>query len=218
LSKAKDLYAVLGVLPDAQPEVIRAVYLALAKKYHPDSSRSTENVEKFKELNAAYEILRNPDKRKEYDAARPDTKDSMGDYEPDVDDEDVTVDDDRDEWECAVDYHPEVAGLLREVAAVSPTLSIVFQSTILNNQAFPDAHNVKEILISNFLCRYFGKSTDIQEFAKKLLHEKKLAAANELNRAAKIFGDNIHPQKTMRKITEKYNLSISFEDWSHYKW
>ena len=98
MSETKDLYAILGVLPDAEPEVIRAVYLALAKKYHPDSSGSAESEEKFKEINAAYEILSDPEQRREYDATRPNEEDATGQYEPDVDDEDLSVDDYQDDW------------------------------------------------------------------------------------------------------------------------
>lgn len=49
----KDYYAILGVLPEAEPEIIRAVYLALAKKYHPDSAGATGNEERLKEINIA---------------------------------------------------------------------------------------------------------------------------------------------------------------------
>tara|TARA_Y100000310_G_scaffold332464_1_gene408099 strand:- start:332 stop:877 length:546 start_codon:yes stop_codon:yes gene_type:complete len=79
------------VLPDAEAEVIRAVFLALAKKYHPDSSGNAESGGKFKEINAAYEILNNPEKRKEYDATRPEQSNTTGQYEPDIDDEDLFV-------------------------------------------------------------------------------------------------------------------------------
>ena len=39
MDTGKDYYAILGVMPEAEPEIIRAVYLALAKKYHPDNQR-----------------------------------------------------------------------------------------------------------------------------------------------------------------------------------
>jgi len=58
-----------------------------------------------------------------------------------------------------------LARLLKEVAAISPTISIVFQSTILSNKAFNDADKIKDDLISLFLVRYFGSSNAIQGFA-----------------------------------------------------
>jgi curved DNA-binding protein CbpA len=175
LSETKDLYAILGVLPDAEPEIIRAVYLALAKKYHPDSSGSTETEEKFKEINAAYEILSDPERRREFDATRTDQEGATGQYEPDVDDEDLSVDDYQDDWDFAVEYRPELGDLLKQVATISPTLSIVFQSTILSSRAFDDAKRIKDDLISVFMGRYFGKNLHILEFAGRLLGTKKWA-------------------------------------------
>ncbi len=206
MSETKDLYAILGVLPDAEPEVIRAVYLALAKKYHPDSSGSAESEEKFKEINAAYEILSDPEQRREYDATRPNEEDATGQYEPDVDDEDLSVDDYQDDWEFAVEYRPELEGLLKQVAAISPTLSIVFQSTVLSNKAFDEAKQIANDLINIFMKRYFGNSVKIRDFASLLLQSKKMAAAKELNRAAKIFGDGIDADELIHKIKVKFDV------------
>jgi len=64
-----DYYAVLGVGSDADQELIRSAYLALAKQYHPDSAAaaSPKNDEKFHSVSEAYENLRDPDRRREYD-------------------------------------------------------------------------------------------------------------------------------------------------------
>ena len=59
-----DPFEVLGVSQNASPEVIRAAYKALAKEFHPD--RATGNNGKMAELNAAYEILSNEEKRAHY--------------------------------------------------------------------------------------------------------------------------------------------------------
>lgn len=65
----KNYYDILEVNKNASPEVIEKAYKTLVKKYHPDlqtisSKEDAEN--KMKELNEAYEILSNPDKRKAY--------------------------------------------------------------------------------------------------------------------------------------------------------
>jgi curved DNA-binding protein CbpA len=64
-----DYYAVLGVASDANQELIRSAYLALAKRYHPDSATgaSPKNDEKFRSVSEAYEKLRDPNRRKQYD-------------------------------------------------------------------------------------------------------------------------------------------------------
>jgi len=63
-----DLYSILGVSKNASQSDIKKAYRTLAKKYHPDKNKDNKEAEKkFKEINAAYEILGNEEKRKEYD-------------------------------------------------------------------------------------------------------------------------------------------------------
>lgn len=65
---AKDPYEVLGVSRKATQEEIKRAYRRLAKKYHPDRNKGDKAAEeKFKEVQAAYEILSDPKKREEYD-------------------------------------------------------------------------------------------------------------------------------------------------------
>ncbi len=63
----KDYYAILGVPRDASPEEIKRAYKKLARKYHPDVSKEPNAEEKFKEINEAYAVLSDPEKRKIYD-------------------------------------------------------------------------------------------------------------------------------------------------------
>ena len=65
----KDYYKILQVAPDASPEVIQMAYKALAKKYHPDLNPGQEEAaqKKMKDVNEAYEILSDKDKRWQYD-------------------------------------------------------------------------------------------------------------------------------------------------------
>jgi molecular chaperone DnaJ len=65
----KTYYDILEVGKEATPEEINKAYRKLALKYHPDKNPGdTGAEERFKELAAAYDVLRDPDKRKEYDA------------------------------------------------------------------------------------------------------------------------------------------------------
>jgi curved DNA-binding protein len=64
----KDYYKVLGVERDCSQEEIRKSYRKLARKYHPDLNPNDKTAEdKFKEINEAYEVLSNTEKRKQYD-------------------------------------------------------------------------------------------------------------------------------------------------------
>ncbi|WP_333834269.1 DnaJ domain-containing protein, partial [Rubrimonas sp.] len=64
----RDLYQVLGVAKGASDEDIKKAYRKLAKELHPDRNSDDKSLEaKFKEVNAAYEVLRDPQKRAAYD-------------------------------------------------------------------------------------------------------------------------------------------------------
>jgi len=64
----RDLYSVLGVDKKASPDEIKKAYRTLARKYHPDTNPDDKQAEeRFKEISAAYDVLGDPDKRKQYD-------------------------------------------------------------------------------------------------------------------------------------------------------
>ncbi|MCB1229335.1 MAG: J domain-containing protein [Verrucomicrobiae bacterium] len=70
--KFRDYYEVLGVDRDASQDEIRKAFRKLARKYHPDVAEDKETAEeKFKELNEAYEVLSDTEKRDTYDALGP---------------------------------------------------------------------------------------------------------------------------------------------------
>ncbi len=67
MAEKRDYYEVLGVSRSASQEEIKKAYRSLAKKYHPDVNKSPDAPEKFKEINEAYEVLSDPQKRQNYD-------------------------------------------------------------------------------------------------------------------------------------------------------
>ncbi|MDR0579106.1 MAG: DnaJ domain-containing protein, partial [Campylobacteraceae bacterium] len=64
---SKSLYETLGVSQSASADEIKKAYRRLARKYHPDINKEAGAEDKFKEINAAYEILSDEKKRKQYD-------------------------------------------------------------------------------------------------------------------------------------------------------
>ena len=75
----KDYYKILGVPRDAEQDEVKKIYRKLAMQYHPDRNPGKEEWanEKFKEINEAFSVLGDPDKRRQYD--RFGTVGNMGD-------------------------------------------------------------------------------------------------------------------------------------------
>jgi molecular chaperone DnaJ len=67
MATPRDLYAELGVARDAKPDDIRKAYRKLARQFHPDVNAKKDAEERFKAINAAYEVLGSPEKRAAYD-------------------------------------------------------------------------------------------------------------------------------------------------------
>lgn len=83
-------YAVLGVSPQASQEEIKKAYRKLALEHHPDRNQGNRQADhKIREVNAAYEILGDPDSRKTYDRLRLGQVESPTRYPHDVEPADV---------------------------------------------------------------------------------------------------------------------------------
>ncbi len=66
----KDYYKILGVASDAETDEIKRAYRKLARKHHPDLNKEAGSEDKFKEIGEAWEVLKDPEKRQQYDQLR----------------------------------------------------------------------------------------------------------------------------------------------------
>ena len=71
MAESKDYYSILGVSKDATADDLKKAYRKLAKQYHPDAQHTEEDKKKaeakFKEINEAYSVLSDENKRRQYD-------------------------------------------------------------------------------------------------------------------------------------------------------
>src|SRR5437764_3457332 len=68
----KNYYRILGVDRKADDKTIKSAYRRLARKHHPDVAKGKDSADRFKEINEAYEVLSDPEKRRRYDSLGPD--------------------------------------------------------------------------------------------------------------------------------------------------
>src|ERR1044071_4407804 len=79
----KDYYKILGVGKTASEDEIRKAFRKLARQYHPDVAGNKAGAEdKFKEINEAYEVLSDPEKRRKYDHLGPAWNQPGGGFRP----------------------------------------------------------------------------------------------------------------------------------------
>ncbi|MBQ1691432.1 MAG: DnaJ domain-containing protein, partial [Erysipelotrichaceae bacterium] len=67
MADKRDYYEVLGISKSASEDEIKKAYRKLAKQYHPDVNKAPDAEAKFKEINEAYEVLSDPQKKATYD-------------------------------------------------------------------------------------------------------------------------------------------------------
>lgn len=215
MDASKDHYALLGVLPSIEQSALVAVYRALLKKYHPDvySGPKSDAERITKELNEAFSVLGNAEKRNEYDIARKTRNTSSEDYGHQQDwdaskETDIEAEVNKD-WEYVVRYRPNLEGSRQDLESVSASLAFAFQVTVLETKSWDDATQVAKALEHQFLERYFGTSPAIHTYVLKAFKAGRRDVALEVNQAIKILGTPSDSQvldflRTVGKTTSWY--------------
>lgn len=208
-----DHYSILGVLPDADPVVIVAVYRALCKKYHPDRwpGGAEEAHAKMVQINLAYGVLSDSEKRADYDRIH--AASARGSFEA-QDRADTGLDDSmygfERQWSLAVSVHPDLESLRRNLEVISRTLSCSYVACLLETKRFDDRANIARQLEQDFLRRFFGTSPPILAFARNLIMSGQRAAAKRLNEIVNVLGASVSPDVAIDRVIREFPEAGSF--------
>ena len=199
-----DYYQILGLIPNAEVTVIRAAYRALAAIYHPD--RNTEDLakEKIRLLNAAYEVLSDPSKRKQYDASRADLLHSATSVEFENEQPFSASPIDKP-WSLAAEFYRNIDSEARQLGRVSWRLSFAYKLELLEGKRFSDATKIASKLKSEYLSRYFGADKDVQAYAEQLIKAGRKDAALYLNEIVNIMGSSVSVLAIQRKVEKRFH-------------
>lgn len=190
-----DPYEVLGVPFGSTIEVCKAVFKSLTKIYHPDIFVGDKQYaeKRMAELAAAFEFLKNPKQKKEFDDAAGKHWDNerKRQYEPNNESEEfskasISL---RDNWDFVCKFHPELRELYNDLESLSIDVAFLFMAVIVEGKFFSEAKKLAKLLEDEFLTSNFGIDDDLKKIAKLAIVGGKIEFAKYINRAVKLLGD-----------------------------
>ena len=203
-----DPYEILGVPFGASIEVCKATYKSLTKIYHPDVfvGEKAYAEKRMAELNAAFEFLNNPSRKKKFDEAgeQPNQKEKSQEYEPDNDSEEFTKASNalRKNWDFACEFHPELLQLHEDLRRLNSQTAFLFMAVIVEEKLYAKAPEFAEHLEDQFLISKFGEDSDLKKIAKYAILKKEKKFAQDLNRALKVLGESSKDQILQKLVLE----------------
>jgi curved DNA-binding protein CbpA len=205
----KDYYAILGVVSSAEDVVIRAAYRALTQRYHPD--RNSGDPARMAEINEAYSVLSDEEKRKAYDRSRGDKEGDFGDWvhEEEADETSYSFDPLEKDWELAVKYYPDLIEINSRLSKISHLLSFTYRAGLLDLKAFKDRKELAQVVETKFLSTYFGSNPEIVNFARELIINGNKAAAKSLNEAVRVLGSDTPASLIIGTISKEYDIETA---------
>lgn len=209
MNPGKDYYSLLGVMPDAEDIVIKAAYRALAQRYHPDRfGGSQEKAHAFmSELNEAYGILSNQEKRRAYDQLRTATMESGSSRLGDMEEKAPPGEDPlQKDWRIALSYYADLARYEERLAQFSWKLSNTYRAYLLESKQFESREALATLMENHFLGTYFGDNERTLEFARRLIVGGQRGAALALNNSIRVLGINAAPARIIGKIAREFNI------------
>jgi curved DNA-binding protein CbpA len=210
MSSEPDHYQTLCVLPNAEHIVIVAAYRALAGQYHPDrwKGNQAEATARMAEINVAYGIIGDPDKRKAYDAQR---KTTHGSFDESEDATDQAFDDAikafEDKWQTACDVFPDLITIRKNLEKTSHKLAFAFVVHLIEHKPFKVRNELAQTMERNFLERHFGTKQEILDYAKELIKWGFKDAIKRLNEIVDVLGSDIESTAIIKRIENEFGLA-----------
>jgi curved DNA-binding protein CbpA len=212
-----DHYSTLGVLPEADPVVIKAAYRALAQTYHPDKWCGDPAIatQRMAAINEAYRILGDAKLRAEYDATLQKVyrQDSYGDDQSSERDNAFSsaLSETEQRWRVATSIFPDLDQYRARLSRISTLLSFAFVTLLLETKRFNDRAVVAEKLETEFLSRYFGTNEQVLGFAKDLIVSGRKEAAKLLNQIVDVMGSDVDAKLLIDRVQERFPNSFDHE-------
>lgn len=210
-----DLYAVLGVLPEAEDVVVTAAYRALAQRYHPDKWRgdASEAHQRMSQINEAYRVLSDKTLRAEYDRTRTSSSQEFGSPNQAEQEEafDEALKDFESRWELAVTIFPDLKDIRTRLGRVSKSLAFSFAVGLLDTKRFDVREALASRLEQTFLERYFGTDAHILQYAKQLIFQGHRDAARALNRLVDVLGSGVDSKLLIDRIEMDFGFRAAKE-------
>lgn len=195
---AQTYYDILGVSPTADDFVIRAAYKALAQRYHPDKfqGNAKEAEQKMRDINEAYDVLSDENKRRAYDASFKNSEQN----EP----KNEQAAKQQEDWAIALRFYPDLTDIESRLNKIDPVLVPEFRSSLLASQQYERRQAVASQIEQQYLEDYFGNDKLVVDFARELLLAGKRDGAKELNRMMKVVGGGVSAAKIIEQIEAEY--------------
>jgi curved DNA-binding protein CbpA len=212
-----DYYSTLGVLPEADPVVVKAAYRALAQTYHPDkwSGDPAVATQRMAAINEAYRILGDAELRAEYDAVRK-NEHLRGSYLDEQSSErdnafSSALSETEQRWKVATSIFPDLDQYRADLSRISALLSFAFVTLLLETKSFNERKATAEKLELEFLSRYFGTNQQILAAAKDLIMSGKREAAKLLNQLVDVMGSDVDAKLLIDRVAQTFPNSFDQE-------
>ena len=199
-------YEVLGLPRDASERQIKDTYRALLKIYHPDhfSGDKAHANQKVRELNEAYQVLVDPQRRKEYDLTLR-RNESDGKNESD---RKRGKDERAQKWSIIIEYFTEADRLHTKLRKLGRRTAEAYKNRLLNTRGNIIPGETYQRMRREFLESKFGKDPAIQELAETAILKGYLDFSHDLNKALEVLG----PAEAGRVVHKLLSKHSEFRD------